>query len=160
MLTASSVASHVMQTDLVTIHTSDSLREAMELMVENHVSGLPVVDGCGHCIGVVTVTDILGLEYEQAESATVAEQVGSYFDPDQQRWENMRFVGGTDELPDLTVQEVMSADVIAVTPEASLREIAGIMVDRRVHRVLVLDAKRQLHGLVAALDIVQIVAES
>ena len=159
MLTASSTAKEAMQTDLVTVNPSDSLRKAMELLTEWHVSGLPVVDNRGHCIGILSVTDLLGLENEQAHSAP-DEEVGAYFNPDKQRWENMRFAGSIDELPDQTVNEVMSADVVSVAPETPLREVAELMVEQRVHRVLVMDDKQLLHGLIAALDLVQIVADS
>lgn len=160
MLTTTSFAKDVMQTDLVTIGPMESLREAMALLMDNHVSGLPVVDAQGRCGGVVSVTDILGQEYEQAESASTFEEVGSYFDPDNQRWETMRFAGAVDELPELTVQEVMSSDVVSVSPEATLREVAELMAERGVHRVLVMDDKRFLHGLIATLDLVQVVADS
>jgi CBS domain-containing protein len=53
-------AGDIMQTELVTIRPNDSVREAMALMVDSHVSGLPVVDGRGHCVGVLSVTDVLG----------------------------------------------------------------------------------------------------
>lgn len=160
MLTASSAAQEIMQTELVTIGPSDSLREAMELMVDNHVSGLPVIDSRDRCVGVLSVTDVLGLEYEQAETSTTFEEVGSYFDPDEQRWENMRFAGSIDELPDLTVSELMTTEIVSVTPETPLREVARRMLEGRVHRVLVLDSRRRLHGLISALDLVRVVAES
>ncbi len=159
MVTASSSAKDIMQANLVTISPSDSLGQAMALLVDWHVSGLPVVDGRGHCVGVLSVTDVIGLENEQAQSVA-NEEVGAYFDPDKQRWQNMRFAGSIDELPDLTVNEVMSVDVVSVSPDTPLREVAELMVERRVHRVLVLGDKQILHGLIAALDLVKIVADS
>ena len=159
MLTAASPVTDVMQTDLVTARPADSLKEAMTLLMDSHVSGLPVLDPRGGCVGVLSVTDILGLEYAQAESATEVEEVGVYFNPDEQRWENMRFAGGADELPDLTVGEVMTTEIVSVSPDASVREVAELMVERRVHRILVLDDRQRLRGLVAALDLVQVVAE-
>ena len=131
MLTPASPVTEIMQTDLVTIGPSDSLKEAMEFLMDSHVSGLPVVESGGRCLGVLSVTDILGLEFEQAESATDIEQVGAYFNPNDQRWESMRFVGSTDELPDVAVREVMSSDLVSVSPNATLQEAAALMVQRR-----------------------------
>jgi len=54
----------------------------------------------------------------------------------------------------------MSSDVVCVPPETPLREVAQLMVEEHVHRVLVLDQKRRLRGLIAALDVVRVVAES
>ena len=160
MLTATSSARDIMQTDLVTISPSESLREAMAMMIDSHVSGLPVVDGGGRCVGVLSVTDILGREYEQTEMADEFEEVGTYYDPEEQRWENMRFFGSVDELPELTVRDVMSSDIVSVPSDACLRDVAELMAGRGVHRVLVLDEMRLVHGLIAAMDLVRFVAES
>ncbi len=162
MLSASSAAKELMQTDVVTIGPSDSLRDAMELMVDSHVSGLPVVDKKDRCIGVLSVTDVLGAEYDQAESALGAdvEEIGSYYDPDSQQWESMRFVGSIDELPDMTVSDVMTYDIVSVSPQATLREVAALMLKEQVHRVLVMDKKQFLHGIISSLDLVRLVAES
>jgi CBS domain-containing protein len=51
----------------------------------------------------------------------------------------------------------MARDVLAVSPGAPLAEAAQLMVERRVHRVLVLEGGR-LAGLVSALDLVGLVA--
>jgi CBS domain-containing protein len=98
-------ASDIMQRDVVTVGPNDTLREAMTLLIENQVSGLPVLDQKDRCVGVISATDILSLEHDQAERADdeFEERVGSYFDPDAQRWENVRMVGGVDQLPHLAV---------------------------------------------------------
>ena len=158
-MAAPSVAKDIMQTHLVTVSPDDSLREAMTLMVESHVSGLPVVDLQNHCVGVLSVTDVLSLEADQAENSGI-EEVGSYFDPDQQSWENMRFAGAIDELPEMTVAEVMTQDVVSVSPETAIKDVAQMMVEQKIHRILVLDDRKQILGLIAALDLVQLVAES
>ena len=161
MLSTSSSARDLMQSDVVTVGPSDSLRDAMEWMVDSHVSGLPVIDEKDRCVGVLSMTDVLGVEYAQAELAVGpdVEEVGSYYDPDTQRWESMRFAGSVDELPDVSVSEVMSCDVVSVLPQAALREVAELMLERRVHRVLVMDRKHHLHGIISALDLVRLVAE-
>ena len=51
----------VVSTIVVTINPQDTLREAVDTMVENRVSALPVVDARGHCVGVISVTDLLGV---------------------------------------------------------------------------------------------------
>jgi CBS domain-containing protein len=43
----------VMATEVVYVGPRDTVREALELMLQNHVSAVPVVDGRGKCIGVL-----------------------------------------------------------------------------------------------------------
>lgn len=153
-------AADIMQRDVVTVGPAESIREAMSLMIENRVSGLAVLDHNDHCVGVISAADILALEYEQAQRADdeVEERVGSYFNPDMQQWENMRVGGVVDQLPELMVREVMSRNVVSVAPQAPLDAVAELMIDKHVHRVLVVDDKCFLHGLISALDFVRLYA--
>ncbi len=156
-----STASDLMQTDVVTVGPADHLRDAMALMVHHHVSGLPVLDNHDHCVGVLSVTDVLNLELEQAEMFTedADEQMGSYYNPDTQHWESIRMTGSIDDVPDVTVREAMSSEVVSVSPGTPIHDVAKLMVDKGIHRVLVLDDKRFLHGIISALDFVQMVAD-
>jgi CBS domain-containing protein len=124
------------------------------------VSGLPVLDHNDRCVGVVSATDILGLEQQQSERADeeFEQTVGSYYDPDTQKWENLRVSGTVDELPELEVAEIMTREVVSVRPGTPVRQVAALMDERRIHRVLVLDEENRLHGLISALDIVRLYA--
>jgi CBS-domain-containing membrane protein len=151
-------AADVMQRDVVTVGPAETVREAMSQMIENRVSGLAVLDHNDHCVGVVSAADILALEYEQAQRADeeVEERVGSYFNFEAQQWENMRVGGVVDQLPELKVREVMSRSLISVPPQAPLDAVAELMIEKHVHRVLVVDDKCFLHGLISALDFVRL----
>jgi CBS domain-containing protein len=139
---------------------AETIREAMSQMIENRVSGLAVLDHNDHCVGVISAADILALEYEQSQRADddVEERVGSYFNPEVQEWENMRVGGVVDQLPELQVREVMSRSVVSVPPQAPLDVVAELMIEKHVHRVLVVDDKCYLHGLISALDFVRLYA--
>jgi CBS domain-containing protein len=151
-------AADVMQRDVVTVGPAETVREAMSQMIENRVSGLAVLDHNDHCVGVVSAADILALEYEQAQRADeeVEERVGSYFNFEAQQWENMRVGGVVDQLPELKVREVMSRSLISVPPQAPLDAVAELMIEKHVHRVLVVDDKCFLHGLISSLDFVRL----
>jgi CBS domain-containing protein len=60
MLTARAI----MTNDVVTIHPEASIKEAIELLIEREISGLPVVDDDGHLIGVVTEFALLAMVYD------------------------------------------------------------------------------------------------
>jgi CBS domain-containing protein len=154
-------AADIMQRDVVTVGPHDNLREAMSLMIDNHISGLPVLDRGDRCVGVVSATDILNLEFQQAERADddVDATVGSYFNPDTQRWENLRMAGSLDELPDVEVGEVMSRELLSVAPGAPLSKVAAMMAEHEVHRILVVDGEKRLHGIVSSLDFVRLYSE-
>lgn len=155
-------ARDVMAKDPVTISAADKLRDAMSLMVANHVTGLPVVDRLGHCVGVVSMMDLLSYEQDHAETPPEASEVETtpFFDQESQQWEDVPVMAyALEQFGEVAVNEVMTAEVISVRPDDSVRTVAQRMVDESVHRVMVLDQRKSLQGSISAIDIVRLVAE-
>jgi CBS domain-containing protein len=149
----------VMRRELVTVEPELPLHELQDLLLRERVSGVPVVEG-GHVVGVVSRSDVVRqLEVERSQLATIA---AFYFEPfdvetesERERMQVPEAVGA--RLEKLRVRDAMVRDVLSVSPEASVAEAARLMVERRVHRLLVLEGGR-LVGLVSALDLAGLVA--
>jgi CBS domain-containing protein len=152
------VAADIMQRDMVTVAPGDSLREALELMTENHVTGLPVMDGKSRCIGLITASDILGFEEEHAEESSDRGML-QHFNPENGRWESVPISAfGLEEFGDVRVQEVMTRELIYVQRDTPLKKVAQKMLDNNVHRVLVMDEKFNLYGIISSFDFVRVMA--
>lgn len=147
-------AADVMQRDVIVVYDRDTLQDAMALMTENHVTGLPVVNSAGKCVGVITVTDILNFEQEHAEySADVNDDMALHYDADSGRWENVRVSSyALEQFGEARVEEVMATTLIYVGPDAPLKEVAKKMCDERVHRVVVLSEDNRLLGIITSSD--------
>jgi len=158
----SPVARDIMKTDLVVINPRDTLQDALSLMTENHVTGLPVVDGRSRCVGLITATDILTYEQEHSEfTSEVNAEMAQHFDMDTQRWESVRVSSfALEEFGDIPVEDVMARELVFVDRDAPLVEVAKKMVNESIHRVLVLDEERRLYGIISAFDFVRLYAES
>ena len=152
-------AADIMQRKVVVVGPSDTLQEAMELMTEHHVSGLPVLNARDKCVGVISATDIMNFEQEQSEWAIGGDDLSAFFDPQTHRWEMIRVRAGSDDLPDVRVRDVMSRDLISVKPTTPVKKVAQKMVEEEIHRVLVMDDNQYLHGIISAMDFVRLYAE-
>lgn len=72
MLTAGAIMTH----DVVTIRPAASIEEAIQLLLEHEISGLPVVDDDGHLIGLITEFALLAMVYDhQVRDHTVAQHM-------------------------------------------------------------------------------------
>ena len=152
-------AADCMQRDVVTIAPSDTLRDALKLMTENHVTGLPVMDYKSQCIGLITATDILNYEEEHANDSA-ENGTSPFFDPENQQWEDIPLMAfSLEHFGDVQVADVMTRNLIWVNRDVPLKEVARRMIDERVHRVLVMDKNSLLYGIISAYDFVRIVAE-
>ncbi len=152
-------AADLMRRDVVVVGPNDSLLDALELMTENHVSGLPVLDARDKCVGVISATDILTFEQEQSERTAEQDGFSAFFDPQAQRWVAVRVRAGLEELADVRVREVMSRELVAVRPNTPVKKVAQRMVESDVRRVLVLDDQQFLHGIISSMDFVRLLVE-
>lgn len=154
------VAADVMQRDMVTVSPADTLRDALALMTQNHVTGLPVMDPKSRCIGLITASDILGFEEEHAEDAA-DDGMMQHFNNEIGRWESVPLSAfGLEEFGDVHVEEVMTRELIFVDRDTPLKAVAQKMLDENIHRVLVMDDRFGLYGIITSFDFVRVMAET
>lgn len=154
-------ATDLMERHVVAISPRDTLHDALDLLVDNHLTGLPVIDSADQCIGILSMSDILGFEQETGRSAAEETPMSDrYFNNEQQRWEAVGFASfALDNAGDTVVEDVMTRDVISVSPDTPIPVVAGTMLEHEVHRILVVDADRRLHGIISSFDFVKLSAE-
>lgn len=146
-------ARDIMKTDVVTIDPEATVRELADLLAETKVSGVPVVDGEMHVVGVVTEGDIILQDAELHFPHYIQFLDGVIYLESVRRFEErFRKAFGAQ------VRDIMSTELITVGPDTSLREVATLMADEDVNRVPVVDAGR-LVGIVTRADLVRAIAE-
>ena len=139
----------VMARNVVTATPQTTVQDAAKLMINHRISGLPIVDGDGQLVGIVTEGDLL----RRAETGTERQRSGwsEWFSP------NSRLAAEYIKSHARRVAEIMSHDVVSVTELASLGEIADLMETKRIKRVPVLhDGK--LVGIVSRADLLRVLA--
>ncbi len=144
----------VMAKHVVAIHPEDQVSDALRMMLENRVSALPVVDAHDCCVGVISATDLLQLAQNlggELEALHQAEGMSRVLLEEQ-----LERTGFSDQV----VKEVMTHSVVAVEPDATLVAAAAAMIQHKVHRLAVTNAKGKLLGVVSTMDIIRALAES
>jgi CBS domain-containing protein len=150
----------VMESRVVTVGPDLPVRELEALLVRERVTGVPVVEG-GRVVGVVSRSDVVRqLELERSQLGAVSAFYLEPWDAEQRGPEDERRVHAAvaERFEHLRVRDLMIRDVLQVGPDASLRDAARLMVERRVHRILVTD-RGALVGLLSTLDLTRLVAE-
>lgn len=137
--------SDVMTRDVTSVTPETALRDVARLLAEKRISGVPVVDGSGRCIGIVSEADLLAKQVSRPSSRRSPLEwiLGEQRDP-----EELRRRGAS------TAREAMSSPVISITPDRPLRDAAALMVDRSVNRLPVL-SDDTLVGIVTRADLVR-----
>jgi CBS-domain-containing membrane protein len=133
--------SDLMTTDVITVGPDTSLKEAARRMLEAGVSGLPVTDADDNLLGIITEADFVASEAERR----VKERAGL-----------LRFFTGQHDLPDheLKVGDVMTTELIVISPDEDHADAARLMERERVKRLPVVDDGK-LVGLVSRTDMLR-----
>jgi CBS domain-containing protein len=137
----------VMTRDVITVGPEVTVHKAAQSMADHGVSGLPVVDGDGLVIGIVTEGDLI--LREAAPRARHWWQL-LFADADALAREYQKAAG-------TTVAEVMTRAVITVGPDLGVATAARILADRALRRVPVVRDGR-LVGILARGDLVKALA--
>lgn len=137
----------VVSSSVAYINPQDTLREALAVMTENHVTALPVVDARQHCIGVISVTDLLGGIKDLSDELNALSETGGL--------DHEALVEKLEHADLLTeqVRDWMSSDPISVGTESSVRHAAQLILHNRVHRLVVLDDQQRVVGVVSTMDL-------
>lgn len=138
--------SDVMTGNPAAVRTDCAVSEAMRLMLERRVSGLPVIDEQGKLAGIVTEGDFL----RRGELGTERHR---------RRWVELLTSPGklASEYAGahaLRVSEVMSTDVHVATPGMALADAVQMMEKHRVKRLPVIQGDR-LVGIVSRADLMR-----
>ena len=146
-------AKSVMATDLVTVPPEATIAETARRMLTHHVSAVPVVDPDNRPLGLVSEGDVL-------------RYFGTQFQSKRAQWLRMLAEGETlapeflaeIRLNQRHVQEIMSTAIVSADEEASLTELADLMLKHGVKRVPIL-RDGVLVGVVSRADLIRAVVK-
>ncbi|MFB3919734.1 hypothetical protein BU251_07075 [Candidatus Velamenicoccus archaeovorus] len=136
--------SEIMTREVRTLSSDTPAVEALKHLFENKISGLPVVDGEGRLIGMFTEKDIL-----RAILPSYVSQVGRFVYENSPKTIKCKVA----KLAGAKVGELMRKEVVKVSEEAPVCEVAHIMLTQNVRRVPVVDAEDRIKGIVARSDV-------
>ncbi len=134
----------VMSAHVITVTPETRLKDVAGILVEQHISGVPVVNEHGNVLGVVSEADILVKERgprPRHEGLVSWILRGELADPE--------------KLAARTAAEAMTAPAITVPVTRSVAEAARVMIEEGVKRLPVVDVHGTLLGIVTRSDLVR-----
>jgi len=119
----------VMQTNLITVKEDTPILEAINILGQNKITGLPVVDDDMTLLGIVSEKDILSIAYR-----VLADSIGN-------------------EMDSKNIGDIMTKEVVSFRIEDNLADICQCFMSRPFRRVPILD-NGKLVGLISRKDII------
>lgn len=138
----------VMSRGVVAVSVIDTMAEAAIRLAEHEVSGAPVVDDQGRCVGVLTANDFVRCAKEQSSVDVLAGGAGHRLEKTGPGQPLQVMLHDRD-----TVRERMSTAVQTVDPSTPLAMAAEMMCRSHIHHLVVLDERGAPAGMVTTLDL-------
>ena len=130
-------ARDLMNPKILTVRDSMSVRELARFLVGKQISGAPVTDEDGNLVGVVSVTDIAAIALDEVSIGSDRRNPDFYVRDLEESYSQEEVKDFHIEEEDLPVREIMTPTIYSVDEDAAVPEIARIMLEGHLHRILV-----------------------
>lgn len=151
------VAREIMTAPVIIVGPEAKLAEAVKVMAEKNISGLPVVDEDNRVIGIISEADIV--DYAGKTQAVRLFGSSGWISPYDDRIGSTSYRKGFELLANTPVEKVMARKVTTVKEDTPGLEVARVMNRKKINRVPVVDASGRLVGLITRADMVRALAE-
>ena len=140
--------SEVMHREVATLHPDSPITTVVELLIDKDFTAVPVVDDQDKVVGMVSDNDLLT---RGGMKVTISLKRATDLD-------YVRGLHDSLENPHHKVSEVMTRQVVTITPDAILARAARLMVEKHLKRLPVVDSDGKLVGILGRLDILNTIA--
>ena len=145
----------VMTPNPISVTPDTVLKDAIQLMADNHIGGLPVINADSDLVGILSESDLMWQTTGVDVPAYIMllDSVIYLKNPAQYNQELHKALGQS-------AKDVMTDRVVTIAPDKSLRDAAHLMHDKKVRRLPVVDSQKQVVGILTRGDIVREMANS
>ena len=149
----SKTVAQIMSTEPITVTPETSLTEAIQILAERQISGLPVVDDSGELVGIISETDLTWQEtgVDTPPYVMFLDSVIYLQNPAKHNREVHKALGQT-------VEDAMSDRPMTITGDRPVREAARIMHEKKVRQLPVVDEDDKLIGIITQGDVIRMMA--
>ena len=149
----SKTVAEVMTANPTTVSPETSLQEAIEILAEKKISGLPVVNENGQLVGVISETDLTwqATGVDAPPYIMFLDSVIYLQNPLKHNEEIHKALGQT-------VKDAMSDRPATVKASQPVREAAKMMHEKKVRRLPVIDDDSKLVGIITQGDVIKMMA--
>lgn len=144
----------VMTPSPITVKPETPLKEAIALLVEHKISGMPVVSEKGELVGVLSESDLMWQEtgVEPPPYIMILDSIIYLQNPSRYEKEIHKALGQT-------VADVMSEKPITINSSETVKQAAQLLHQKQIRRLPVVNEEKEVIGIITQGDIIRAMAE-
>ncbi|MCG8616001.1 MAG: CBS domain-containing protein [Desulfobacterales bacterium] len=142
-------AADIMETNIICVNPDTDITRAVEVLLNNHINGAPVVDKQEEIVGILCQSDLI---FQQKELPIPP--IFTILDGIIPLSSSKKLEDEFQKISATQVKEAMVTEVTTVAPDTPVAEIASLMVEKHFHTIPVVDGKK-LVGIIGKEDILK-----
>jgi CBS domain-containing protein len=149
-------ASDLMNPEVLTVQEDMTVRDLASFLIDNEISGAPVADADGRLVGVVSLVDVATVTSGESRRPVDG---SAFFGPS---WDEGLDEEEMEDLPldqeGLRAADIMTPQIFSVPEDATVSQIASLMLKGHLHRLLVTREDRAI-GIITTSDLLGLLVE-
>lgn len=143
------LARDIMTSDVITVREDTTIDEVSRIFVEKHISGLPVVNQYNKLVGVISEGDLM-YKHKPVKPPTFINLFDGLFPVDRKEFqEDMKRIAAHE------VKDLMTKPAVYAYEDASIGDLATLIVEKKVNRIPIVNEVMEVVGLVSRHDLVR-----
>jgi CBS domain-containing protein len=138
-----------MTSEVITISPEADITEAVKILLDKGINGLPVVDGEGRLVGILCQSDLVRMQ-----KSLPIPSLFTLLDGFVPLSSSALLEAEVKRIAASKVSDAMSTKVVTVAPDKTIDEIAALMVDKKFHTLPVVQGGKLL-GIVGKKDVLK-----
>ena len=147
------IAKDIMAENVITVSPDTEIIQAAQLLIQKNINGTPVINKKGEIVGIICQSDLIA-QQKNLPLPSLFRLLDGFIPLTSPK----KLEKEVRKIAAITVADAMTSDVVSVTPDTSIGEIADLMVGKNYHSIPVVDDGK-LVGIIGKEDILQTILE-
>lgn len=142
----------LMTTRIVTVKPTDTVNDVAEVLFKHHFTGLPVTDSQNRLLGLIAERDFITSD----SRLYLPTYIKLLTDIDFISKDKNKLSADAKAIIEATAADIMNRQVITVSSETDIKELAEIFATKRVNPIPVVDQNQKLLGIISRSDLIKL----
>ena len=142
-------AKDIMTKEIISVSPDTEIANAVKILVEKRINGLPVIDASGRLVGILCQSDLVA-QQKMIPIPSLFTLLESFIPLTSIK----RIDKEVEKIAALRVKQAMTPNPVTVDPQTDIEDIAKLMVDEKYHTLPVMEGNKVV-GIVGKEDVLK-----
>ena len=144
---------NIMTREVIFVKPEMKIKEVADLLSRHNLTGLPVINDNNKVVGIVSESDFM-TKNDHLHLPSCIETLQAF---SSHQHSNEKLEEEIRKLSEIKVSEIMTKNVVIISPDASMKDLANLFVEKRVNPIPVINEEGRLVGIISRSDMIKVI---